>query len=282
MPNRRPVGIVAIAFALVSLGSSVLSQPVSAGGQAWETALGPRYVGNDPWIGRTCRWDAGSSRDTLYLLSGPHLSELTLTRAHAPGYTPWERLDVPAEPDTLVTVLAHVECDENRVRRLIIRSDSSWLGLSMDDLIGVSDTVLRRTSVHLRDSTGALVPAAAWYDAMRRQVTLMSGPHLVTLNRRVAQAQIASQREARAERAKAASEQRRALLRRGWSAAHVDRILAGRITIGMTAAMVREAWGDPERINTTHSATGTDEQWVYGDSYVYLHNNVVTAIQTSR
>jgi hypothetical protein len=81
----------------------------------------------------------------------------------------------------------------------------------------------------------------------------------------------------------AAIARRRAeLRRRGWSAKHVDLVMAQRVAIGMTAAMVRAAWGEPERINSTHTQAGTDEQWVYGDEYVYLRNNIVTAIQTSR
>ena len=40
--------------------------------------------------------------------------------------------------------------------------------------------------------------------------------------------------------------------------------------------------GSPTRINTTVTAAGTHEQWVYGGDYVYLTNDVVTSFQTSR
>jgi hypothetical protein len=40
--------------------------------------------------------------------------------------------------------------------------------------------------------------------------------------------------------------------------------------------------GRPERINTTVTAAGTHEQWVYGGDYVYLRNGIVTSFQTSR
>ena len=51
--------------------------------------------------------------------------------------------------------------------------------------------------------------------------------------------------------------------------------------VGMTAEQVRQAWGEPLRINRTQSAGGTQEQWVYGlGYYVYVRNGVVTAVQT--
>ena len=59
--------------------------------------------------------------------------------------------------------------------------------------------------------------------------------------------------------------------------------MAGKILrIGFTARQVRESVGRPERINTTVTAAGTHEQWVYGGDYVYLSNGIVTSVQTSR
>lgn len=51
--------------------------------------------------------------------------------------------------------------------------------------------------------------------------------------------------------------------------------------IGMTADEVRDSvWGSPEKINSTETAYGTREQWVYPDrGYVYLKDGVVTSIQ---
>ncbi len=60
-------------------------------------------------------------------------------------------------------------------------------------------------------------------------------------------------------------------------------ILERRVLIGMTAAQAREAWGKPSSINRTESAYGAREQWVYGiGDYVYLRNDVVESVQTSR
>lgn len=52
------------------------------------------------------------------------------------------------------------------------------------------------------------------------------------------------------------------------------------IRIGFTKAMVEEAWGTPNDINTLTTRYKTTEQWVYGiGSYVYFENGVVIAIQ---
>lgn len=75
---------------------------------------------------------------------------------------------------------------------------------------------------------------------------------------------------------------RREYQKLGWPASIVDDVMAGRISIGMTPRMVRAAWGNPETINTTITANGRDEQWVYGDDFVYVTNGKVRAMQTSR
>jgi hypothetical protein len=56
----------------------------------------------------------------------------------------------------------------------------------------------------------------------------------------------------------------------------------GGVSIGMTADQVRATcWGKPQSVNRTITARGNHEQWVYGSSYVYLEQGVVTSIQTS-
>mgnify|MGYP001007978606 CR=1 FL=1 len=51
--------------------------------------------------------------------------------------------------------------------------------------------------------------------------------------------------------------------------------------IGMTAEEVRNStWGEPKKINKTTTKYGVSEQWVYyGYKYIYLENDIVTAIQ---
>lgn len=49
-----------------------------------------------------------------------------------------------------------------------------------------------------------------------------------------------------------------------------------KIQIGMPPEMVRIAWGDPDRINESMSASGYQKQWVYGHKYVYFKNGKCT------
>lgn len=52
-----------------------------------------------------------------------------------------------------------------------------------------------------------------------------------------------------------------------------------KVRIGMTAEQCRKAWGKPQKVNKTTTQHGTREQWVYGNSYLYIENGVLTAIQ---
>lgn len=66
---------------------------------------------------------------------------------------------------------------------------------------------------------------------------------------------------------------------------YADQISVGQIDIGMTKEMCREAMGKPTTINTTRTAYGTQEQWVYESkydyktTYIYFENGKITAIQ---
>lgn len=52
------------------------------------------------------------------------------------------------------------------------------------------------------------------------------------------------------------------------------------VLIGMYKEEVLESnWGRPGKINTTITARGTSEQWVYRGGYLYFENGVLTAIQ---
>jgi Domain of unknown function (DUF4124) len=57
------------------------------------------------------------------------------------------------------------------------------------------------------------------------------------------------------------------------------------VMVGMTAAQAARAWGQPGRVNTTVTASGAREQWVYGNGrqgrqYIYVDDGVVSAVQT--
>ncbi|MEA3476535.1 MAG: hypothetical protein U9R23_08890 [Candidatus Cloacimonadota bacterium] len=58
-----------------------------------------------------------------------------------------------------------------------------------------------------------------------------------------------------------------------------DRILQGKVKIGMTKKMCRLSWGEPNSINETITSGKKTEQWVYSDNYLYFDNGILTAIQ---
>lgn len=53
------------------------------------------------------------------------------------------------------------------------------------------------------------------------------------------------------------------------------------VRIGMTKQQVLDSsWGKPQRVNTTKSAYGVHEQWVYGGhNYLYFEDGILTTIQ---
>lgn len=57
-------------------------------------------------------------------------------------------------------------------------------------------------------------------------------------------------------------------------------IITGKVRIGFTAEMCRNAWGRPSDINRTTTAYGVHEQWVYDSgNYLYFEDGILTTIQ---
>lgn len=85
--------------------------------------------------------------------------------------------------------------------------------------------------------------------------------------------------EARLQREKEEREHKAALYRK-YGRQTADLILAGKVRIGMTREMCREAWGSPDDINRSSGSWGVHEQWVYGlGSYLYFENGILSSIQ---
>ena len=65
-----------------------------------------------------------------------------------------------------------------------------------------------------------------------------------------------------------------------WSYDTINAIMSGSVQIGMTKEQARIAWGKPDRINSTHTARGTTEQWCYGyRSFLYFDNGILRSVQ---
>ena len=70
------------------------------------------------------------------------------------------------------------------------------------------------------------------------------------------------------------------------SAPTLEKISRAEISIGMNRHELLMSWGVPNDVNSTTVSGGTSAQWVYGDpiygaNYVYLDNDVITAIQNN-
>lgn len=81
-----------------------------------------------------------------------------------------------------------------------------------------------------------------------------------------------------------AEERRRhEIVAKPWSDQIKQAVLDRKVLIGMTTEHVVTAWGRPQTINETISATARDEQWVYpGPVYLYFSNGVLHTMQRSR
>lgn len=58
-----------------------------------------------------------------------------------------------------------------------------------------------------------------------------------------------------------------------------QRILDGKVKIGMTKEMCELSWGKPKSINRTIVSGKISEQWVYSENYLYFDNGIMTAMQ---
>lgn len=58
-----------------------------------------------------------------------------------------------------------------------------------------------------------------------------------------------------------------------------QRILEHKFWIGMTDKMARESMGTPNDINRTVGSWGVNEQWIYGNTYLYFENGILTSYQ---
>jgi hypothetical protein len=185
--------------------------------------------------------------------------------------------------DTSYAALRRVDCVEGGdPRYATVERDHHSLRLMVFPLPGDPVDILRGRAkdgtlsplkkATFRNGIVALVSAATFQDSLAAAAKAEQREQA----RRDAEEERARQREIAVHR--------KALLARGWSPELVDAILAGKVAIGMTPAMVTEALGEPDHINVTVSEyDGRTEQWVYGFStYIYFRRGHVTSMQFSR
>lgn len=113
-----------------------------------------------------------------------------------------------------------------------------------------------------------------WYYEFNLKHLIPSDEYYFTVEqRRLAE----EKRIAEEQRQKA---ERKARLTKKYGKTYADLILQGKVRIGMTAEMCREAWGTPDDINRSSGSWGVHEQWCYDwGGYLYMENGKLTSIQ---
>lgn len=53
------------------------------------------------------------------------------------------------------------------------------------------------------------------------------------------------------------------------------RLIAGKVWKGMSAEMVRDSWGKPQKINRVVESNIIREEWIYKSSWLYIENDVL-------
>jgi hypothetical protein len=56
-------------------------------------------------------------------------------------------------------------------------------------------------------------------------------------------------------------------------------VMRREINLGMSQEALLCSWGEPDRRNRTVTVAGEHIQWIYGKSYVYTENGIVTSYQ---
>ncbi len=63
------------------------------------------------------------------------------------------------------------------------------------------------------------------------------------------------------------------------------RLMEGKIWRGMTAEMVKDSWGTPQKINRVINGNSIKEEWTYRNTWLYIENNTLLewgSVQTGR
>lgn len=102
--------------------------------------------------------------------------------------------------------------------------------------------------------------------------------YITVENARMGLRDVAEKEQMDAEREAREAEHLRAMVTK-YGRTNGTLIAQGKVRVGFTKQMCKDAWGEPRKVNTTTSRYGKREQWVYYDSYLYFENGKLTSIQ---
>jgi protein TonB len=142
----------------------------------------------------------------------------------------------------------------------------------------------RRRAASASIAAGKLAMAEKQLAELQPYGTCPGEPGVDALRDRLERAREAARAADERERERQAEERRRRdIAAKPWPEKTKRAVLDKRIEIGMTSEQVKAAWGAPQNINETITATRREEQWVYpGPSFLYFTNGALTTIQRSR
>jgi hypothetical protein len=266
---------IAVCFtsAAVFLMSCLLSSAASAQhGDTWAHAFSMADPGMPMSAHTGACYGRGKQPDSLYLTPAP----VGNVEAWGGEQRGWRTLSGTWFVDTSEVALVALHClgDEKQPHHVIVERDGHVLRVNVLSLPAQPADVIR-----VRAKSGELVQLLA-AELPNGDTALLSRDSLAAARAAATRVQKAADRRIAAREQAARRKQLRA---KGWSSDIIEAVLRGAVRIGMTTAMVREAWGEPDHVNSTLTERGRSEQWVYSvGQYVYVENGLVTAVQTSR
>lgn len=280
---------------LAVLAALATGRLVAQSGDEFADALFAQYP---EVVGRPCPSAPSFPRQVYLAPAGAQSERQAISRLPGTEYglslafnNPLDSTDQALQAmDTVAATLIDIRCDPRTVElRYTLRYGALAEVLREEDVIRVLGDVPDRTESALQMRVaGRLEPAAMVYPCGNLgcpQRLEIATPYL----RQAVRSRDSAAAARREEHARNARRQADALAARidrltakGWPRQFVELIVAKQLTIGMSAEMVRESWGRPDHVNSTLTSAGTHEQWVYATRYVYLENDTVTAIQTTR
>jgi hypothetical protein len=280
-------------LAILVVGRLLPAQPTTWAAAITQTVGGERPI-DKPDIDARCSGSALDFPDSVALVNArfERPPEVWVrwpndTKGH------WKALPTPARADTFHVRIAGMSCSYSSI---ILEHDNHFVRVAVPPS---SPATARDTSPFYLLAAGAATEPAlfGWSCASTCAGMIVTADSLRRLNaesqkyaeraaaersraaaaaaavaKAKADADAAAERTERLKRAAARKAERlreyRAL---GWSEDDIALVMAGQIRIGFTARQVRESVGSPSRINTTVTAAGTHEQWVYVDELTPSH-----------
>ena len=180
-------------------------------------------------------------------------------------------------------------------RRSDLKKGTKWhcdgvgVSLNVEFSPARSQTLCNRVVLYLSNDKHDSVYCYTFTDDMERDVKFRDGvkyilgkfttPQAYAKTQAAANAKKKAKEEADARQGEKAKEHYKWLVKK-YGQRRADMIVQGKVEVGFTKAMCREAWGEPKTINTTETARVVHEQWVYsGSRYLYFNNGILTTIQ---